>query len=419
MSRNLSRRQLLLGAGAAAAFVTVESSIASGQAFPAHLERSCCPVRPAPASGALVVTLKDAMDGNERAMAIARSSSLVSRAKEELYAFAQGIDDDTTRRETISLLDLPAPTYQLRSPTNSDKRQVRQDLLDAGLIPEATTVEGIFPPVADATQPAQPIWSAPGGAYGGHHSYPGGLLIHEWVNAGLAKAFGGVYEAAYGLVSGPAAINTSVSLAAPLWHDVHKTVVMQWNQDGSELAEQIIADTGAHHPLSGAEAIVRGMSSDFVVALLSAHNAATTVKETVTSATPILTGYQRLVNYVRAAAIIARVDPVGTGLLSRTSDGTTILNQDPPRFEGFINHLADQDYVLTGDTAGLMIKILQQIAGEFGIDVTNQIARFNLFRNLVFSQVTDMRLYGAQVLGGVEAVKGMIAAEVDLSQLGS
>lgn len=366
-----------------------------------------------------MATLAEATQANLSAMAIAQGSSLISRAKEALYGLAQNIGDDAIRNATISVLDTPAPTYQLMSPTDSGKQQVRQELLDAGLIPDATTVAGIFPPVGDASQPAQPIWSAPGSTYGGHHPYPGGLVVHELVNGSLAKAFNDIYGTVYGIVSNPAAINTSISQAAPLWHDIHKTTVMQWNPDGSEFAEQTIADTGAHHPISGAEAIVRGMPADFVVALLSAHDAPTNSMDTVTSVTPILTGYQRLVNYIRAAAIIARVDPVAAALLTKNADGTYALQQNLPRYEGYINHLSDHDFLLTGDSAGLMIKALQQIAADYGIDPASQTAQFNLFRNLIFSQVADMRLYGAMTVGGVSAVKAMIQAEVDLSQLGA
>jgi hypothetical protein len=375
-------------------------------------------VRPVDAGPFRIATLSDALAGNQAAMGIAQKSNLISRAKEQIYALAQSISDSSIRSATLSVLDTPAPTYQLKSPSDNDKQQVRQELLAAGLIPDATTVQGIFPPVADGNTPAQPIWSAPGSTYGGHHSYPGGLIVHEWVNTTLAKAFNDIYEAAYGVVSNPAAINPSISLAAPLWHDIHKTVVMQWNPDGSELAEQTIADTGAHHPISGAEAIVRGMPADFVIAQLSAHDAPSNSMDTVTSATPILSGYHRLVNYVQAAAIIARIDPVAAGLLVKNSDGSFSLKQDPPRYEGYINHLSDHDFLLTGDSAGLMIKTLQQIAGDYGIDPMNQTPRFNLFRNLVFSQIADMRLYGAMTVGGVAAVKAMIAAEADLSQLG-
>jgi len=240
-----------------------------------------------------------------------------------------------------------------------------------------------------SSQAPQAFWSAPGSTYTGHHAYPGGLAVHEWLNARIAKAFVEGYDAIYHLSSDPKAIDASIAQAAPLWHDIHKVTVFQWRADGSELVEYPIADTGAHHPLSGAEAILRGLPLPFVIALLSAHDAPTTVKSNSTQ-----TGLQRLVNYIRAAAIIARRDPVALGLLQRASDGRFQLSQDPPRIEGHINHLSDHDYLFSNDSAATLIGTLRQVAVDYGIDPARQEPRFNLFRNLVFAQVSDIRLYG-------------------------
>jgi hypothetical protein len=130
---------------------------------------------------------------------------------------------------------------------------------------------------------------------------------------------------------------------------------------------------------------------------------------------------QRLVNYIRAAAIIARVDPVQAGLLQPSTDpgmpAGLGLSQVPPRVEGHINHLSDHDFVFSGDSATLMIKTLQDLAPQYGIEPSSQTARFNLFRNTVFSQMVDMRLYGFLQAGGVAAVKAAIDSGVDLSPL--
>jgi len=190
------------------------------------------------------------------------------QANDATLALASSLADELIRQQTLEILQMSAPTYQLRSPTPSDKQTLRHDLLEAGLAPEQTTVDGIFPPVADPNTPSQAFWSAPGSGYDGHHTFPGGLAMHEWVNATLARGYVDTYEAASGLTSATHAVDPSIALAAPLWHDIHKVVVFQWNDDGRQLPEQVIAGTGAHHPLSGAEAIVRGMSPDFVIALL-------------------------------------------------------------------------------------------------------------------------------------------------------
>jgi hypothetical protein len=59
----------------------------------------------------------------------------------------------------------------------------------------------------------------------------------------------------------------------------------------------------------------------------------------------------------------------------------------------------------------------RHLAPQYGIDPPTQTARFNLFRNTVFSQMMDMRLYGYLQTGGEAAVKAAIDAQVDLSPL--
>jgi hypothetical protein len=263
--------------------------------------------------------------------------------------------------------------------------------------------------VSDPNEAPQAFWSAPGSAYAGHHAFPGGLAMHEWTNASLAQQFMASYDQRYGLVSESGAIDPSIALAAPLWHDIQKVTVFQWNDDGSELVEQSIADTGGHHPLSGAEAIVRGLPADFVVALLGAH-------DPPQSGTPLV----RLINYIRAAAIIARVDPVQAGLLQPWADPSAPdglgLAQVPPRIEPHINHLSDHDFVFTGDSLTTVLDTLRSLAPDYDIDPPTQTARFNLFRNTVLSQMTDMRLYGYLQTGGADAVKAQIDT-LDLSAL--
>ena len=399
------RRRTVLAAGVASAMGALLPLSAAAD------ERACCPTRMTTLLQAPpAVPLASVTAGNQQAMDLARKSARVMETNDAVVAMAEGLPDANLRNKTLDVLRNPAPMYQLRSPSPADKEAVRQELLAAGLITDQVSVEGIFPPVGDPHEAPQAFWSAPGSGYAGHHSYPGGLSVHEWTNASLAQQFLASYDARYGLVSESHALDTSIATAAPLWHDINKVTVMQWVDDGSELVEQTIADTGGHHPLSGAEAIVRGMPPDFVIALLGAHD-------------PPQMGVsmQRLINYIRAAAIIARVDPVQAGLLQPSSDPALPaglgLSQTPPRVEGHINHLSDHDFVFSGDSATLLIRTLQNLAPQYGIDPPTQPARFNLFRNTVFSQMMDMRLYGYLQTGGEAAVKAAIDANVDLSPL--
>jgi hypothetical protein len=403
-----SRRAFLAGSLATA----VAALTSSAGAAVAHADsRMCCPTRLATFEAApFAGPLSAVTAGNQQAMSLARSSSRIMAANDAVLAMADALKDQALRRATLDILRNPAPTYQLKSPTRADKEAVRQELLAAGLITDQVTVEGIFPPVGDPHEAPQAFWSAPGSTYAGHHSYPGGLAVHSWTNASVAAQFVDSYDQRYGLVSESGAIDPSMATAAPLWHDINKVTVFQWNDDGSELVEQTIGDTGGHHPLSGAEAIVRGMPADFVVALLGAHD-------------PPQSGVSiyRLINYVRASAMIARVDPVQAGLLQPWDDPMAPaglgLAQRPPRVEAHINHLSDHDFVFSGDSATLVIQTLRNLAPRYSIDPGSQQARFNLFRNTVLAQLTDMRLYGVLQTGGQEAVKAMIDSTVDLSPL--
>jgi hypothetical protein len=415
-----TRRQFLVEGAVAAAALTVSAGPSAvgeaGLAFLAAGEspRSCCPRRIAPPTRLRPASLGDLREGNRQAVAVAQRSALAQRASQALLDLATGLPDAAIRAATLDLLHNPAPSYQLQSPTAAAKEAVRQELLAAGLISARTTVEGIFPPVADPEQAPQPVWSAPGSSFAAHHAYPGGLALHEWFNALIASQYANSYDTLYSLAISPPGLDVNLLVGPTLWHDIHKVSVFQWHPDGSELAEQIIADTGAHHALSGAEALVRGMPVAFVVAQLSAHDAPTNV-----AVKPSETGRQRLVNYLRAAAIIARLDPVATGLLHPTGDGGYALAQAPPHLESYIDHFADQDWVFTNDSVDVTVATLRELAGEYGIDPGREVARFNLFRNLVLSQVSDVRLYGALVAGGVGLVRELIHSEVDLTQLAS
>jgi hypothetical protein len=117
-------------------------------------------------------------------------------------------------------------------------------------------------------------------------------------------------------------IDEDLIIAAPLWHDWAKTIVFQWNADGTEFQELPIggngttddygapgnSKTGAHHILGLAEAMARSMPPEFVITQACAHSA------------PVLGAEYKVMNWIRAAAIIARVDPVARGYLRLDAD---------------------------------------------------------------------------------------------------
>jgi len=238
----LPGRRAMLRAGAAA----VGGLLGLSRPSPASAgaESACCPVRIAMPAGAQPVSLSDTARGNQQAMAIAQRSRLAQTAHDSLVDIARGLPDPVIRQATLELLANPNSRVHLASPSLADKAAVRRELLEAGLISDGVPLDGIFPPVADPAQAPQAVWSAPGSTYAGHHAYPGGLVVHEWLNAGIARAFVEHYDRIYKLGAPPGALDVSTALAAPLWHDIHKVTVFQWNADGSELAEAAFCPNG-------------------------------------------------------------------------------------------------------------------------------------------------------------------------------
>ena len=135
----------------------------------------------------------------------------------------------------------------------------------------------------------------------------------------------------------------------------------------------------------------------------------------------------KVVNWICAAAIIARIDPVANGYLSKDAlhrlrlpalgaTGTYDLQAAPGSPTAFlpeftINNLSDGNYYLAVPAAFDLGVILEKLAPEFGID-PNDRARFNnKFRNPVLSYLSAERLmfvYSRQGLGGVRAQIGQL-----------
>jgi hypothetical protein len=171
-------------------------------------------------------------------------------------------------------------------------------------------------------------------------------------------------------------------IAAALYHDIMKTVVFQFNEDGSLLEELSIGDTGGHHCLSGAEAIVRGHDARFVTVLLSAH------------AAPSLGDEQKVVTWCRAAAMIAGVDPVEYGLVKKTADGFA-LAQIPP-IETFVNHMSDHDYVLTIPAVREVVPLIHAIDPSLW------------YRHTILAKTSAVALYQALATGGEPAFRKVL-----------
>lgn len=395
--------------------------------------------------------------GNDYAREISRKSPLVQSAMAFLRKEAAQIHDPQLKRETLDAFTNPQTCIAHRAGlTDKDKAAVISQLIDAGLVDAAAGRDfpgdlraGIFPAVRDDGSPCphlpQAFDAAPGSVFEGHHSYPGGLAMHEAFNDISDLSLMADYRLAYGhlaadglptidleggagfaQVPGDLGIDADLIISAPIWHDWAKTLVFQWNADGTEFQEFIFGGNGttdnygakgdsrtpAHHIIGLAETMKRGLSPAFVITQASAHSA------------PTLGNEYKVVNWIRAAAIVARIDPIAKGFLTRDSAGQlrlpalratgsfdlrTASNLSPPFLPEFMMHnLSDGNYYLAAPAAFDLGLILTKLAPEFGVDPKDRASFNNRFRNPVLAYLSAERLIFIYAREGIVGVRTQV-----------
>lgn len=389
---------------------------------------------------------------NAGAVKTAEGSPLVTSALAYIKTQLATVKDEKIRRETEDAVFNPNTCIRHRAGLDEAKKQKILDTLGAeGLVDPAEAgripgglLAGIFPPVrddgSDCPKLPQPYGSAPGSVFGGHHSQPGGLAVHVAVNLTSALNLADTYRHVYGtldskgmpivrMAEGKGApdpafeIDQSIVIGAPIWHDWAKTIVFQWNADGSEFPELNFAGngktdmwgapgtskTGGHHLIGVAEAIARDLPPAFIIAHASAHGAPNAGNEYNT------------VNFIRTAAIMAGIDPVAKGYLMKDATGrlriapvrqlgaTNILsslpNQSNLLYEYVLHNLSDADYTFTGPAIVQSELFLRLVASKFAYDPADATRYNTAYRNPVLSHLGGERVQILYAHGGLDAVE--------------
>ena len=384
--------------------------------------------------------------GNARAQQIGSASPLVQSAVELLEQNARQIDNGQLRAVTLDSFLNPSTCIRHRANvTDAVKNQIIATLTAQDLVNPADAASitggvkaGIFPPVTHdgSACPTLPLTfkATPGSNFGGHHSYPGGLAVHESFNDQSSINFADTYRGEYGSLGeqhlpvtrgaqrfGDVRIDQDVVLAAPIWHDWAKMMVFQWNGNGTEFTELNFGGsgtndnfgaagdsrTGGHHIISIAETMARGLSPLLVITQASAHSA------------PTLGNEFKVVNWLRAAAIMAQIDPVARGYLVVDTSGHLRLpplaslaagvnlpaaGQTNLLVEYQIHNLSDADFVNSIPAVTEVQVILAQIAPHFGYDPADVSRYNNFFRNVVLAYLSPERLMMLYDKNGLEEV---------------
>src|SRR5262245_7630789 len=206
--------------------------------------------------------------GNGAAVSLSNQSPLVQSAVHLVERKITRLRDPLLKSATQDAVTNSTTCVTHRANlSDSQKTALVQQLKNAGLVDPADDATfpgglkaGVFPPVlndgSSCPQLPQPFSSAPGSSFGGHHSYPGGLAVHETFNEvsdlNIASGYRRVYgkpgpdglpvvmqsdDGLYTDQSADISISTDIIIAAPIRHDWAKTIVFQWNSDGTEFKE--------------------------------------------------------------------------------------------------------------------------------------------------------------------------------------
>jgi hypothetical protein len=207
----------------------------------------------------------------------------------------------------------PKITFLEMYPTGQDRRRLFDEMVRLGLFNPADDPDHVWPP---GHMTPQSYLTAPSGHNDFCNAHPGGLALTVACNIRMAVAYTQNYRQMYGI-----SINCDLPVAALLVHEYPKVWLYQWNKDGAWLEEpRTVYDVTwhAHCIYVTAELMHRRFDSRIVMAMAAAHQLS--YLGASMESRLVLTnwrGLERVAHFIKAAAVMAQVDPVEYRLLKR------------------------------------------------------------------------------------------------------
>jgi hypothetical protein len=335
---------------------------------------------------------------------MAHASRLVTSAYNELLAVASSLEDPGYRRLMTECVAEPKVTFLEMYPSGQDRRRLFAEMVKHGFFNKEDSPDEVWP---EGHMTPQTYLTAPSSHNEFYNAHPGGLAVTVATNIRMAEAYTANYRQMYGLP-----INRDLPSAALCVHEYPKVWLYQWLADGSWLEEPrtVYDDTWhAHCIYVTAELMHRRYDSRIVMAMAAAHqlsllDARMDGKRVVCN----WIGLERVAHFIKAAAVMAQVDPVDYGLLSR-KNGKLVL--EPVPAEQWVTHLADMNWPYAMGAAQLHTgPMLQEIArSDFRMSKKDLAALpFNQLKNYVWSQLGQIALYEILVREGFDAARATV-----------
>jgi hypothetical protein len=302
--------------------------------------------------GLLLIAPASAEFSDSDAAAIAAASPAVTQSLKTIETTIAALPDTMRAPTQDGLLVTDTCIAYRRNESAESRRAVVDELVRQGLVSDAAaTTRSLYgyPVKTDGTcvHTAAPFLATPGSEEDSHHSWPGGLADHIAFNLHAAHDMVARWRAVTG---NPNAFDNGTLDAAVLWHDWAKRLVLHWSDKGVVSYESTIGGTSSHHVIGLAEAMARGLPADEVLVQVCAHQAPSNDHDA------------KVTGWIRAAAIIARVDPVARGYL-KSVDGGYALTIRP---ECRIHNLSDGSWVYAVPAAQHAKAIITRLAPQLG-----------------------------------------------------
>jgi hypothetical protein len=336
--------------------------------------------------------------------AMARASLLVTSSYDELLLAARGLENNDYRRLMTECLTSPKITFLEMYPTEADRQKLFDEMVQRGYFNRHDTPDYVWPP---GHMTPQTYLTVPASHNDFYNAFPGGLAVTVAYNVRMADAYIQNYRQLYGLP-----IARALPVAALCVHEYPKVWLYQWLENGSWLEEPrtVFDDTWhAHCIYVTAELMYRRCDARLVTAVAAAHQLSfLETRMRGRRAVCKWTGLERVAHFIKAAAVMAQVDPVAYGVLERSSNGPVLA---PLPAEQWVTHLADMNWPYAMGAAHLhTYPALVRIAElDYGIGLKDLSGRvFNQFKNYVWSQIGQITLYEVLVREGFEAVRKVV-----------
>jgi len=338
---------------------------------------------------------------------MAKASLMIMGTYNELLRTAASLEDPKYRQLMVECITRPKITFLEMYPADQDRRRLFDEMVKLGFFNAGDDPDYVWP--AGHMSP-QTYLTAPSSHNDFYNAHPGGLALTVAYNIRMADAYTQNYRQVFGVP-----INRDVSVVGLLVHEYPKVWLYQWQEDGTWLEEPrtVYDDTWhAHCIYVTAELMHRRFDSRIVMAMAAAHqlsalNASMDGRRVVTN----WVGLDRVAHFIKAAGVLANVDPVDYGLLEK-KNGEIVLAPQPA--EQWVTHLADMNWPYTMGAAHLYTEpLLKQFAASVLKVRDRDLAAkpFNQLKNYVWSQLSQITLYEIFVREGKEA------AEKTLSRL--